>query len=111
MNLPNREHARVEPDKARYYLLDVVHPDGFGKASFFTAMGFKREKWEALADALRKVARNSPVTKSMTSVHGQKYIVDGVLDTPRGQTGIVRTIWIIETGEETPRLVTAYPRE
>ena len=111
MNLPNGEHAVVEPDKVRDYLLDVAHPDGFGKAVFFTAMGFQREAWEALAEALRQVARNSPVTKSMTSMHGQKYSVDGMVLTPSGQTVMVRTIWIVDKGENRPRLVTAYPRE
>jgi hypothetical protein len=111
MNLPNGKHAVVEPDKVKDYLLDVAHPDGFGKAAFFTAMGFQREAWEALAEALRQVARDSPVTKSMTSVHGQKYIVDGMVLTPMGQDVIVRTVWIVDKGENRPRLVTAYPRE
>ncbi|MGE3787464.1 MAG: DUF6883 domain-containing protein [Nitrospirales bacterium] len=111
MNLPNGEHAVVESDKVMDYLLDVAHPDGFGKAAFFTAMGFKREAWETLAEALRQVARDSPVTKSMTSVYGQKYIVDGMVLTPKGQTVIVRTIWIVDKGDNRPRLVTAYPRE
>ena len=111
MNLPNGEHAVIQADKLRDYLLDVAHPDGFGKAAFFTAMGFQREAWETLADALRKIARNSHVTKSMTSMHGQKYIVDGVLRTPIGQSIIVRTIWIVDKGETRPRLVTAYPQE
>ena len=111
MNIPNGEHAVVEPEKVRDYLLNVGHPDGFGKAEFFTSVGFQREVWQVLADALRQVARDSSVTKSMTSSHGQKYIVDGGLDTPKGQTVMVRTIWIIEPGEENPRLVTAYPRE
>ena len=111
MNVPNGENAVVEPEKVRDYLLNVAHPDGFGKAEFFTAMGFRREAWQALADALRQVARDSPVTKSMTSRHGHKYIVDGVLVTPIGQTAIVRTVWIVDTGGDTPRLVTAYPRE
>ena len=111
MNLPNGEHAVVEPDKVRDYLLDAAHPDGFGKAAFFTAMGFQREAWETLAEALRQLARDSPVTKSMTSVHGQKYIVDRMVLTSRRQTVIVRTIWIVDKGENRPRLVTAYPRE
>ena len=111
MNLPNGEHAVIQADKLRDYLLDVAHPDGFGKAAFFTAMGFQREAWETLADALRKIAGNSHVTKSMTSMHGQKYIVDGVLRTLIGQSIIVRTIWIVDKGETQPRLVTAYPQE
>jgi hypothetical protein len=47
----------------------------------------------------------------MTSVHGQKYIVDGMVLTPMGQDVIVRTVWIVDKGENRPRLVTAYPRE
>ena len=84
MSIPNGEQAVVEREKARDYLLNVAHPDGFGKAGFFTAMGFRREDWQALADALSQIARGFPVTKSMTSRHGRKYIVDGTLVTPIG---------------------------
>lgn len=111
MKLPNGEHALVETEKVRDYLLNVAHPDGFGKAAFFTAMGFQSEAWEVLADALRQVALDSPVTNSMTSAHGQKYIVDGVIRSPMGQTAMARTIWIVDKGGDRPRLVTAYPRE
>lgn len=111
MNLPNKDQAVVEPEKVRDYLLSEAHPDGYGKAEFFAALGFRREAWEVLADALRQVARNAPVTKSMTSPHGRKYIVDGSLKTPSGRTAKVRTVWIVDTGGDMPRLVTAYPRE
>lgn len=81
------------------------------KRHSYTAVGFQREAWEALAQALRQVAWDSPVTKSMTSVHGQKYIVDGMVLTLMGQNVIVRPIWIVDKGENRPRLVTAYPGE
>jgi len=111
MNLPNRELALVEHEKVRNYLLNDIHPDGFGKAAFFKALGFQREAWATLADAFRQIGRDFPVTKSMTSAHGRKYIVDGVLQTPVGQTVMVRTIWIVDKGETRPRLITAYPKE
>ncbi len=111
MHLPNKNQVLVERDKVRDYLLNPTHPDGFGKADFFTAMGFRRETWQVLADALRQVATDSPMTKSMTSIHGHKYIVDGLLQTPSGRTAMVRTIWIVDAGRETPRLVMAYPIE
>lgn len=95
----------------RDYLLNEAHPDGYGKTEFFTALGFKREAWDKLADALRQIARDLPVTKSMTSIHGHKYIVDGLLQAPSGRTAMVRTVWIVDTGRDTPRLITAYPRE
>lgn len=77
------------------------------------ALGFRNEAWEVLADALRQIAREFPVTKSMTSRHGHKYkyIVDGLLQAPGGRTAMVRTVWIVDGGRNTPRLVTAYPRE
>ena len=111
MNLPNKDQIVVEREKVRDYLLSPSHPTGKGKAEFFTAMGFHREAWEVLADALRQVARDRPVTKSMTSPHGQKYIVDGELATPNGQRPLIRTVWVVDAGRETPRLVTAYPKE
>jgi hypothetical protein len=111
MNLPNKDQAIVEREKVRDYLLSEAHPDGHGKAEFFLALGFQSEAWEALAVALRQVARGFPVTKSMTSRHGHKYIVDGLLQAPGGRTAMVRTVWIVETGEDIPRLVTAYPKD
>ena len=74
MNLPNKDHTVVEREKVRDYLLSPSHPSGKGKAEFFTAMGYQREGWQLLADALRQVARDRPVTKSMTSPHGQKLL-------------------------------------
>ena len=65
----------------------------------------------ALAAALRKLALNSPVAKRLESAHGEKYVVDGQIETPSGRMQKVRTIWIIDRGLDTPRLVTAYPHE
>jgi hypothetical protein len=47
----------------------------------------------------------------METRHGKKYIIDGDIKTQGGKTPVVRTVWIIETGETVPRLVTAYPHE
>ena len=111
MKLPNADKLRVDREKITDYLLSTTHAEGTGKAEFFTAMGFRQEEWQVLADSLRQVAQEFPVTKSMTSPHGRKYIIDGMLQTPSGQVLIVRTVWIIDTGTDTPRLVTAYPKE
>jgi len=111
VKLPNIDRVQISQAKAVEYLLSPTHPEGAGKAEFFAAMGFRHEEWQTLAEALRQVARDFPVTKSMTSLHGRKYIIDGVLPTPSGRTPIVRTVWIVDAGTETPRLVTAYPKE
>ena len=59
----------------------------------------------------RRVAKGQPVAKSLASPHGRKYIVEGRIETPGGRTPLVRTVWIVDQGFDTPRLVTAYPQE
>jgi hypothetical protein len=111
MNLPNKDRAIVEDEKVRDYLLNEAHPDGHGKAEFFSAKGFRQERWHELADALKRIAHENAVTKHLNSPHGQKYVVDGILRLPMELTALVRTVWIVDTGCDTPRLVTAYPWE
>ena len=111
MKLPKAELALVEQQKVTKYLLNREHPDNGGKADFFIDLGFSAEAWETLAQALRLLAVNSPVTRSMESLHGKKYIVEGEIETPIGKTPMVRTVWIVDSGETIARLVTAYPHE
>lgn len=111
MNLPNADTAIVPVAKMRDYLLDPEHPAGGGKAGFFLAMGFHPDRWRLLADALREMIDIAPVTQTLESRHGTKYIVEGNLMTPTARRVHVRTVWIIEPGESAPRFVTAYPLE
>ncbi len=111
MKLPRANLAVVNREKIMEYLLNREHPDNGGKAEFFIALGFNLNEWEILAESLRQLAVLSEVSRSMASPHGKKYIVDGQIETPIGKTPIVRTIWIVDTGESIARLVTAYPHE
>ena len=111
MKLPNAENAVVEQEKITDYLLNPSHPDNGGKAPFFLSHGFRPEHWQTLATAFRRLAETIDVQKSVASAHGQKYIVNGPLETPGGKTPLVRTVWIVDTGEMIPCLVTAYPQD
>jgi len=111
MRLPNAERAVVEREKITNYLLNPAHPDNGGKAAFFLALGYNRDDWASLASALRRLAVATEVAKSMETAHGIKYVLDGRMETPGGKTPVVRTIWIVDHGLDTPRLVTAYPCE
>ena len=111
MKLPNVEAAVASEEKVADYLLNPQHPDGAGKATFFAARGFRRDHWHLLSAALRRLAAENAVTCCMDSAHGQKYIVDGRVETPDGTAPLVRTVWIVDQGKTAPRLVTAYPRE
>ena len=109
MRLPNAHLAVVDRAKITEYLLNAEHPDNGGKAAFFIKLEFSRSDWDKFANALRKLALTADVTKSMETVHGKKYIVDGELENPAGKEAWVRSIWIIDAGTDFPRLVTAYP--
>src|SRR5262245_5908994 len=111
MNLPNADDVEIAKEKITHYLLNPLHPDGAGKAAFYTGMGFKVEGWDVLAAAFQQLAASCPIAKEVNSPHGTKYVVDGTLTTPCGKTPVVRTVWIIDHGAETPRLVTAYPHD
>ena len=99
----------IERDKIAEYLLDEAHPDNGGKALFFLSLGFTQQEWEVLAAAFGKLALDFSVVKSVESLHGRKYVVDGELETPSCRRAKVRTVWIVDRGWEIPRLVTAYP--
>jgi hypothetical protein len=109
MQLPNAERAIVSEEKAVDYLLNSLHPEGASKAKFFQSLGFDIIKWRLLADELKNLAIDSSVVSYLESVHGQKYIIEGAIETPCGRRPSVRTVWIVDLGETIPRLVTAYP--
>jgi hypothetical protein len=111
MKLPNCAAAVSAEEKLRDYLLNAAHPDNGCKAAFFAALGSQRESWNALADARRELARTASISAEFDSAHGQKYIVDARIQSPSGRSPFLRTIWIVDRGDDIPRLVTAYPHE
>ena len=108
MKLPNAEKAVVEREKIVDYLLNAAHPDNGGKAAFFLGLGFSRDDWQGLIAAFGKLAGTAEVSKTMESPHGRKFVLDGRIEAPGGKAAVVRTIWIVDRGQDAPRLVTAY---
>jgi hypothetical protein len=111
VKLPNAQRAIVDLGKITAYLLNASHPDNGGKARFFGELGFVRTEPVTLGEALRAVAVEGDVVRQAESPHGRKFVVDGAIQGPRGRTASVRTIWIVDVGQDAPRLVTAYPGE
>jgi hypothetical protein len=62
-----------------------------------------------LKEGLLAIARLQDVAEVITTLHGVKYVLDGDMPTPVGIAIKMRTIWIIDSGQERPRFVTAYP--
>ncbi len=110
MHVPNREFAEVATRKVTEYLLNPSHPIGGGKALFFLAHGFSRERPRELMEALLTVVQRHEVTSTAETDHGRKFVVDGALSTPDGRSLNVRTVWAIDSGRLNPRFVTAHPR-
>jgi hypothetical protein len=111
MKLPNADLAIIEEAKVIDYLLNQKHRFGASKARFFGQFGFRPEKWEDLAAALRKHGRQNEVTKVRETGFGPRYEVEGELTIPDGRRSRVRTVWQVDDGEIAPRLITAYPLE
>lgn len=107
--LPNADTAIIPRDKLVGYLLSTSHPVGRTKAAYFGALGFDESRPEEFESALREHVARSHVMEQETNEFGDKYVVEGKMDGPRGSASRVRTVWIILKSEDKPRLVTAYP--
>ena len=106
--LPNAALAHVDDVKVGDYLLNPDNPQNQGKAGQFGQYGFVRDRWQVLADALCKHPTVNPVVRMVASPHGVKYVVECNLETPDQRNPCLRSVWIIEVGQDRPRLVTAY---
>lgn len=109
MALPNADRAVVTESKARDYLLALGHRHGGAKAEFFMRFGFTQERWQVLADALCRHAREHPAVLTVSTEHGQKFESRGPLSCPDGRAVPIIVVWIVLRGDTIPRLVTAIP--
>lgn len=107
--LPHIDTALIPAKKIVNYLLSDTHEAGRDKANVFKRFGSTSEAWEILAQALRQHAGQHEVTKIEPSPFGNRYVIEGSLQTPSGRAPQVRVVWFIDTGETDPRFVTAYP--
>ncbi len=107
MKLPNCDRAIVEDRKLLNYLLDEEKSEG--KTYFCNRIGFFKENYEELADALKMLACEGEVIDVIPAKFGVKYQVVGAFQNPVGRDILPLSIWIFGIGSDLPRLVTAYP--
>ena len=110
MRLPNAHLARIDRQKITDDLLSSVNPRGRAKADFFQNFGFRVDRWQEFADALKRQAASHGVARIVETPFGPRYQVDGAIETPDGRNPWVRTVWQIDLGSDYPRLITAHPR-
>jgi hypothetical protein len=109
LKLPNNHGAEVKFQKLLDYLLSEAHPVGKSKAKYLRSFGFNDVNVELLKQGLITIAQAEDVKEVISSPHGVKYVIDGSLQTPVRVFIKLRTIWIIDKGEDVPRFITAYP--
>ena len=108
MKLPNGSQAIVGGRKIADYCLSPDHDDGRHKACLFHALaGLNQENADLLVDALRQAAASGDAAVGTVDRYGRRYVIDFEYAGPDG-TVMIRSAWIVRTGENMPRLVTCY---
>jgi len=106
--LPNAEHAFINLRKLAEYCLDPTHPVGLHKAVVFeAALGFTMDDVGALRDLLLDAVLRYEAAVGRLDEFGQRYAVDFPVSTAVG-SAVIRSAWIIRTGEDFPRLTTCF---
>ena len=93
--------------KVRDYLLNPDNPQNRGKAGRFGQYGFARNQRQVLADAPYRHPALNPVVRVAASPHEVKHVVECSLGKPDRRNPCLRSVWIIEDGQDRPRLITA----
>ncbi|MDR0935242.1 MAG: hypothetical protein LBM98_01005 [Oscillospiraceae bacterium] len=107
--LPNYENAVVPLDKLLKYSLDYDNPKNNGKAyAFEFALGFNKNNYQEL---LRQVREALPLYKAVErgyNKYGDLYQVVMTINGTYNRQAEVLTGWIIEYGDDFPRLTSIY---
>src|SRR5664279_5450146 len=105
---PNSDQAILDLRKIEEYCLNPLHPRGRHKARVFRdALSVGRNDARWLREVLLVAARENEATELAGDALGRRWRID----VPVGRQNrniVVRTIWIVRTGEDMPRFVTCW---
>lgn len=108
MLLPNANKAIIKKEKITDYVLNFEHFEGKNKARvFLSVLGLRKENSDYLIAAIRDAILINQAVKLSESAFGIKYTVDFNL-LFENKKARVRTGWIVEYKNNTPRLITCY---
>ncbi|MBC7555030.1 MAG: hypothetical protein H7257_13765 [Taibaiella sp.] len=107
--MPNSNLSFVAQEKIADYLLSTTHAVGKAKAKFFSAFGFDVEDADTFRGALIQHSVVRDVNREVPSPFGVKYTLVCEIQTPDERNPCIVTVWIINTGTNVPKLITAYP--
>lgn len=108
MRLPRHECAVVDATKVAGYCLNAGHEEGRHKARVFSAaLGISQADAEWLRDRFLEGIAYHEASEQEPSPYGRRFIVDMEI-THGPRSAMVRTAWIIRSGEPCPRLVSCF---
>ncbi len=108
MLLPNANKAIIKEEKITEYVLNFDHFEGKNKARVFSSvLGLKKENADYLINAIRTAILINDAVKQSESAFGIKYSVEFDLIFKK-KIARVRTGWLIEKGNNIPRLITCF---
>ncbi len=106
--LPHGDEAILDIRKIEDYCLNPSHPRGRHKARVFReALGLRRSDASWLRDVLLEAARSGVAAQVSADAWGAHWHLDAAIRR-HGKSAVVRTIWIVRTGESVPRFVTCW---
>lgn len=108
MLLPNANRAIIKEEKIVDYVLNFDHFEGRNKARVFSSvLGLKKENADYLINAIRHAILINKAVQQSESVFGMRYSVDFDLIFEK-KIARVRTGWLIENGDDIPKLITCF---
>ena len=108
MILPNAQRAFIDDGKLVEYSLATDHPVGANKALLFSrVLGFTVRDADKLRRLILEAILIHDATLGLRNEFGQRYAVDFPVKTEVG-SAVVRSAWIIRTGENFPRLTSCF---
>jgi hypothetical protein len=106
--LPNADLAVFDIRKIADYCLNPLHPRGRHKARVFReALNLERGHAAWLRDALLAAARSAEASLIGADAWGAHWRLDATIGR-HDKRAMVRSIWIVRTGESWPTFVTCW---
>jgi hypothetical protein len=107
-HLPNADHAILDIRKIEDYCLNPSHPRGRHKARVFReALNLQRSDAAWLRQVLLEAVRSGEASRTAVDAWGAYWRLDTTIER-QDKSAVVRTIWIVRTGESLPMFVTCW---
>jgi hypothetical protein len=106
--LPHGDEAILDIRKIEDYCMSPSHPRGRHKARVFReALDLQHSNAAWLRNVLLEAAHSNEASPIAVDHGGTHWRLDATIRR-QGKCAVVRTIWIVRTGESVPRFVTCW---